>query len=129
MKVRRPKKESRIGLLLLSKYNEENLCVIVVTRGLLSLDGIIVAEGSDNEIITKILSEKMFKQVSFIVPLTQDSERIAYLLTSKANVSLISESDLVDNHIKKLLYEGYVKLTFKFTEKLISLRKNMCKTN
>lgn len=129
MKAKKLKKESRIGLLVLFKEASKYTCVIVVTRGLMSLDGIIVAEGDENQLVSRIISEKLFKQVSFIVPLTKDSEQLARLLSSNAGVSIINERELIDNPSKELLYKGYVKLTFQFMEKLISLRRNRCKIN
>ncbi len=129
MKAKKLKKESRIGLLVLSKEISKYICVIVVTRGLMSLDGIIVVEGSEDQLVPRIISEKLFKQVSFIVPLTRDSEKIAWILSSNANVAVISKRELIDSPSKELLYKGYVKLAFQFMEKLISLRKNRCKTN
>ncbi len=129
MRAKKPKKESRIGLLVLHRDVSEYVCVIVVTRGLLSLDGIIVVEGSEDQLVSKIISEKMFKQVSFIVPLTQDSEKLARRLSSSTNVTVIDKRDLIDDSGKELLYRGYVKLAFQFMEKLISLKKDKCKTN
>ncbi len=129
MKTKKLKKESRVGLLVLSKETSKYICVIVVTRGLMSLDGIIVVEGSEDQLVPRIISEKLFKQVSFIVPLTRDSEKIVQLLSSNVDVTVISERELIDSPSKELLYKGYVKLAFQFMEKLISLRKNKCKTN
>ncbi len=129
MRVKKPKKESRIGLMLLSKKESNYTCIIVVTRGLLSLDGIIVADGNEDQIVSEILSEKMFREVSFILPLTKQSEKIAHLLSLKANVNIVSEKEIIDSPSKELLYKGFSKLALQFMENLLNLRKTSDKTN
>ncbi len=129
MRVKKPKKESRIGLMLLSKTESNYTCIIVVTRGLLSLDGIIVADGDEDQIVSEILSEKMFREISFIVPLTEYSKRLAHLISIRANIAIVSKEEVIDKPYKEILYNGFSKLTYQFMESLLDLRKTRDKIN
>ncbi len=129
MRVKKPKKESRIGLMLLSKTESNYTCIIVVTRGLLSLDGIIVADGDEDQIVSEILSEKMFREISFIVPLTEYSKRLAHLISIRANIAIVSKEEVIDKPYKEILYKGFSKLTYQFMESLLDLRKTRDKIN